>query len=173
MKSEKIVLGGGCFWCTEAALRLVKGITNVTVGYAGGTKKNPTYEEVCSGSTGHAEVALIEYDPDAAQLEKILGIFFTMHDPTSLNQQGADIGTQYRSIILYTSEKQKKDAEAFIVRIQKDYSKKIVTELKKLDVFYPAEEYHQRYFEKNPFAGYCMFVVKPKVDKVKKELGMR
>jgi peptide-methionine (S)-S-oxide reductase len=171
-KNEIIVLGGGCFWCTDATLSMIKGVVNVTVGYAGGTTKNPSYEDVCTGSTGHAEVAQIEYDPGIVPLEKLLEVFFTMHDPTSLNRQGADMGTQYRSIIMYTNEEQKKRVEDFIKKEQKEYSKPIVTEVRKLDAFYKAEEYHQKYFKKNPGQGYCMFVIKPKVDKVKKKFNV-
>jgi methionine-S-sulfoxide reductase len=170
--TEVIVLGGGCFWCTEAVFSMFDGVVKTTVGYAGGDTSNPDYEQVCSGDTGHAEVLKLEYNPKALPLEKILDAFFTMHDPTSLNRQGADAGTQYRSAIYYTTEGQKKAIEKFISEAQKGYTKPIVTEVKKLDRFYPAEEYHQKYFEKNPFAGYCQFVVKPKVDKVKKEFGL-
>ncbi len=175
MKSdtETIVLGGGCFWCTEAAFAVFKGVVKTTVGYAGGTTSNPNYEQVCSGMTGHAEVMQLEYDPKIMPLEKILDVFFTMHDPTSLNSQGADFGTQYRSAIYHTTDGQKKAIIAFIKEAQKKYTKSIVTEVKKLDKFYPAEEYHQRYFEKNPYASYCAFVVRPKVDKVKNEFGLK
>lgn len=166
--TETIVLGGGCFWCTEAVFSMFDGVVKTTVGYAGGSTVNPNYEQVCDGNTGHAEVTMMEYDPKILKLEKILDAFFTMHDPTSLNRQGADVGTQYRSIILYTTEEQKADVLKFIKEAQKRYSKPIVTEVEKLDRFYPAEEYHQKYFEKNPYAGYCTFVVKPKVDKIKK-----
>lgn len=169
--TETIVLGGGCFWCTEAAFQVMKGVVKTTVGYAGGASENPTYEQVCSGDTGHAEVMKLEYDPKLLTLEKVLDVFFAMHDPTSLNRQGADFGTQYRSIVLCTSEDQRSRVENFIRGHQEDYSKPIVTEVKMLGKFYQAEEYHQRYFEKNPNAGYCMFVVKPKVDKIKKKFG--
>ena len=168
-KNEKIALGGGCFWCTEAVFSVLKGVANTTVGYAGGTTDNPNYEQVCMGDTGHAEITMVEYDPMEVSLEKILDVFFKMHDPTSLNKQGADVGTQYRSIILYTTEAQKQSAKEFIKKVQAGYGKQIVTELKKLDKFYPAEEYHQKYFDKNPFDGYCAFVVRPKVDKISKE----
>lgn len=168
-KTEIIVLGGGCFWCVEAVFIMFEGVVKTTVGYAGGSTVNPNYEQVCDGDTGHAEVAQIKYNPEILKMNKILDAFFTMHDPTSLNRQGADVGTEYRSIILYTTEEQKADILEFINDAQKEYSKPIVTEVKKLEKFYPAEEYHQKYFEKNPFSGYCAFVVKPKVDKVKKE----
>lgn len=172
MKTETIVLGGGCFWCTEAVFLMMDGVAKTMVGYAGGKTPNPDYESVCTGQTGHAEVMKLEYDPDKLPLEKIMDVFFTMHDPTSLNRQGADTGTQYRSIVLYTSDAQKDQVLKFIKKAQEDYTKPIVTEVAKLEKFYPAEEYHQRYFEKNPYAGYCQFVVKPKVDKVKKEFNL-
>ncbi len=172
MKTEVIVLGGGCFWCTEATFEIMKGIVKTTVGYAGGRTNNPSWEQVCTGETGHAEVAMIEYDPKVISLEKLLEVFFSMHDPTSLNKQGADVGTEYRSIILYISEKQRESVEKYIKKIQEDYSKPIVTEVKKLDRFYNAEEYHQKYFNKNPYQGYCSFVIKPKVDKIKKKYNI-
>ena len=169
---ETIVLGGGCFWCTEAAFLVMDGVVGTKVGYAGGAKADPTYEEVCDGTTGHAEVMKLEYNPKVLKLEKIMDVFFTMHDPTSLNKQGMDYGTQYRSVVLYTADEQRDAIRKYIADCAKDYSRPIVTEVKKLDKFYPAEEHHQHYFEKNPFAGYCQFVVKPKVDKVKKEFNI-
>ncbi len=172
-KTEVIVLGSGCFWCSEAVFLMMDGAVKTTVGYAGGADTNPYYEKVCDGTTGHAEVMRLEYDPKKLPIEKIMDVFFTMHDPTSLNRQGADVGTQYRSIILYTTDEQKEGVIKFIRKAQAEYTKPIVTEVKKLDKFYPAEDYHQRYFEKNPFAGYCQFVVKPKVDKVRKEFIVR
>ena len=162
-----IVLGGGCFWCTEAVFSRIK--VKVTPGYAGGNKKNPTYHEVCSGTTGHAEVIKIEYD-NSIKLEYLLEIFFKVHDPTLLNKQGNDIGTQYKSIILYTAEEQKKKIDLFIKKIQKYFDKPIVTELKKLDKFYPAEDYHKDYYKNNPLQPYCMFVIRPKINKIKKIL---
>ncbi|MDE1767942.1 MAG: peptide-methionine (S)-S-oxide reductase MsrA [Candidatus Micrarchaeota archaeon] len=169
MKSETVVFGGGCFWCTEAVFLMFPGVLKTTVGYAGGTVANPSYEDVCTGTTGHAEVMKLEYDPDRLALEKILDVFFSMHDPTSLNKQGADMGTQYRSAIYYTNDAQKDIIDRFIKNVGKEYSKPIVIEVKKLDKFYPAEEHHQRYFEKNPYGGYCSFVIKPKLEKVIKE----
>lgn len=171
-ETESIVLGGGCFWCTEATFEIMKGIVKTTVGYAGGRTNNPSYEQVCTGETGHAEVAMIEYDPKVIPLDKVLEVFFSMHDPTSLNKQDADVGTQYRSIILYNSDKQREAVEKYIKKIQEDYSKPIVTEVKKLDRFYNAEEYHQKYFDKNPDQGYCNFVIRPKVDKIKKKYNI-
>lgn len=170
--SETIVLGGGCFWCTEAAFLVMDGVVSTKVGYAGGAKADPTYEEVCNGTTGHAEVMKLEYNPKVLKLEKVMDVFFTIHDPTSLNRQGMDYGTQYRSAVLYTTDEQRDAIKKYITEAAKGYSKPIVTEVKKLDKFYPAEEYHQHYFEKNPFAGYCQFVVKPKVEKVKKEFNI-
>lgn len=142
-------------------------------GYAGGNTKNPTYEEVCNGDTGHAEVLQIEYDPQKVSLDKLLQIFFEMHDPTTLNRQGADYGTQYRSIILYGSEEQKEATKDFIKKIQKDFDKPIVTEVKKLDKFYPAEDYHQKYFDNNSNQPYCTFVIGPKIQKIKKEFSLK
>lgn len=170
---ETIYLGGGCFWCTEASFLTVPGVTAATSGYAGGTKANPTYAEVCTGETGHAEVSEIKYDPEKINLEKILQVFFKMHDSTSLNRQGNDAGTQYRSVIFWTSPAQKKIIEEFIKKAQGEYTQPIVTEVKKIDKFFRAEEYHQRYFEKNPDEAYCRFVIAPKVKKVKKFLSSK
>ncbi len=172
-KTEKIVLGGGCFWCTEAVFSMFKGVVKTMPGYAGGTAKNPSYDDVCTGETGHAEVLQIEYDPSIITLDKILHVFFDMHDPTTVNRQDNDVGTQYRSIILYESDPQKKMADAVIKEVQKKFSKPIVTEVKKLDRFYPAEDYHKDYFKKNPLQPYCMFVTRPKVDKIKKLYGIK
>ena len=166
---QTIILGGGCFWCTEAVFRMMKGVVKTTPGYAGGQTKNPTYEQVCSGDTGHAEVIKVDYDPDVASLEKLLEIFFAAHDPSSVNRQGADTGSQYRSIILYTDAKQKKEAETYITRIAGNFKKPIATEVKKLDAFYPSEDYHKDYYKNNPLQPYCMLVIRPKVSKIKKE----
>lgn len=171
MKIERIVFGGGCFWCTEAVFDLFDGVVKTVSGYAGGDTKNPTYEEICDGDTGHAEVLEIEYNPKLMPLEKLLDIFFTMHDPTSLNKQGADSGTQYRSIILYITEEQKKVSEQFIKKMQKEFDKPIVTEIKKLDKFYPAEDYHQKYYANNPKQPYCSVIIGAKIAKVKKKYG--
>jgi peptide-methionine (S)-S-oxide reductase len=173
MANETIVFGGGCFWCTEAAFRLFGGIISAMPGYAGGSAKNPTYKEVCTGKTGHAEVLRIEYDPKQISLETLLDIFFEMHDPTSLNRQGSDAGTQYRSIILYSHPAQKAVIDKFIGKAQQNYDKPIVTELKRLDAFYPAEEYHQRYYERNKNQPYCSVVIGPKIAKLKKRFGIR
>jgi peptide-methionine (S)-S-oxide reductase len=160
---ETIVLGGGCFWCTEACFNLVDGALEVMPGYAGGTTENPDYKSVCGGLTGHAEVVSVDYDP--------LNVFFASHDPTTLNRQGTDVGTQYRSIILYTTEEQEAEIYRYLEELQKEYSKPVVTEVKPLDTFCPAEEYHRRYFEKNPGTGYCQAIVAPKVRKVAVKLG--
>lgn len=170
-KSETIILGGGCFWCLDATYRLMPGVKSVVSGYAGGTTAHPSYEAVCSGATGHAEVVKIEYDPAQVTLEKLLEFFWTIHDPTTPNSQGNDHGTQYRSIILYANDEQKAAAEKSKAVAQKKFSDDIVTEIVPLREFYAAEDYHQDYFRKNPTAGYCRFVVKAKVDKAKKTLG--
>ena len=178
LKNDKIqsdyqiaTLGGGCFWCIEAVFEEVKGIVSVVSGYSGGVTKNPSYHEVCTGTTGHAEVVQIKFDPAIINYKEILDIFFHTHDPTSLNKQGADIGTQYRSVIFYHNMKQQAIAEEIIKELNatRVYSKPIVTQLEKFTAFYLAEEYHQEYFKKNPDAAYCNFVVKPKVDKLKKD----
>lgn len=170
--SEIIVFGGGCFWCTEAVFKLFEGIIGTMPGYAGGRTSNPTYDDVCTGETGHAEVLKVEYDPGKIGLDKLLKIFFEMHDPTSLNRQGADYGTQYRSIVLYTTEDQKKAVLSFIDGIKGDFGKPIVTEVKALDKFYPAEQYHKNYYANNAGAPYCSVVIGPKVAKIKKEFGL-
>jgi peptide-methionine (S)-S-oxide reductase len=171
-KMETIIFGAGCFWCSEAVYKMVPGVLNVSSGYAGGTTENPTYEQVCRGKTGHAEVAKIDFLPKSVKLEHLLKIFFSIHDPTSINKQGGDEGTQYRSIILYTSKRQERSIRKFIKSAQKDYTQPIVTELKPLERFYPAEDYHKDYFEKNPHQPYCMIVVAPKVKKVKEKFEL-
>ena len=171
MKNETIVFGGGCFWCTEAVFKMIKGVVDTTPGYAGGTTANPTYEQVCTGSTGHAEVLKIDYNPERVTLERLLDVFMTMHDPTSLNRQGADTGTQYRSMVLYNTDEQKKTVEAFLKRAQKNFDKPIVTEVRKLDRFYVAEDYHKRYYDKNPNLPYCIMVIRPKVEKVREKFS--
>lgn len=171
MKSEKAIFGGGCFWCTEAVYNELEGVIKVEPGYSGGNDANPTYEDVCSGETGHAEVVQIEYNPDIISFEQLLEVFFKTHNPTTLNRQGADIGTQYRSIILYTNEEQKQIATNYIKRLtdKKEYSAPIVTEIKPLEHFYLAEKYHQNYYLQNLFQPYCRMVIQPKVKKVKTE----
>ncbi len=165
---ESITIGGGCFWCLEAVYQLVEGVESVTSGYAGGQKKNPTYKEVCDETTGHAEVVQIEFDTNIISLERVLNIFWTIHDPTTLNRQGNDSGTQYRSIILYKDESQKQMVEASLKKEAANWKNPIVTEIVPLEIFYPAEDYHQNYFRNNPFNSYCAYVVKSKVDKYKK-----
>ncbi|MBI4991684.1 MAG: peptide-methionine (S)-S-oxide reductase MsrA [Candidatus Harrisonbacteria bacterium] len=168
-KKEIIVFGGGCFWCTEAIFLELKGVTSVIPGYTGGTTANPTYDEVSTGKTGHVEVIRIEYDPKIISAEKLLEVFFMSHDPTTLNKQGADIGSQYRSIILYTNETQLQTAKSYIKNLDesKKYPKPIVTELKQLENFYPAEEYHQKFYEKNPEMPYSQAIIAPKVEKLR------
>ncbi len=173
MKNDSIVFGGGCFWCTEAVFQMFKGVTKTTPGYAGGTAKNPNYERVCTGETGHAEVLQIEYNTEVISLEQLLKVFFKMHDPTSLNRQENDVGTQYRSIILYNNDEQKKTIDKFIWQAKKEYDKPIVTEVKKLDKFYAAEEHHKDYYKRNPLQPYCMFVTRPKVNMIKKEFNIK
>jgi peptide-methionine (S)-S-oxide reductase len=170
-KSETIVLGGGCFWCMEAVFNTLKGILSVTSGYAGGFGMNPSYRDVCTGTTGHAEVISVEFNPSEISLQDILEVFFLTHDPTSLNRQGADVGTQYRSIILYTSEEQSENIEAFIEQMKGEYAEPIVTEVKPLQHFYTAEEHHQRYYERNRDLPYCRLVISPKLEKLRKKAG--
>jgi peptide-methionine (S)-S-oxide reductase len=165
-KTEVATLGGGCFWCLEAVYERIEGVNSVTSGYAGGTAVDPSYEEVCSGRTGHAEVVQIEYDPVRISYEKILDLFWKAHDPTTLNRQGADAGTQYRSIILYHDQTQKKAAEESKRKARSMFEDPIVTEIKPLERFYPAEKYHQDYFDRNPNAGYCRIVIQPKLEKL-------
>ena len=163
----EIILGGGCFWCTEAAFKEVEGVKEVTSGYAGGHTENPSYREVCSGDTGHAEVIKIEYDQEKLSLEKMLELFFKIHNPTTKDREGPDIGSQYRSIILYQTEEEKQKIKAFIDEKEKEYEDEIVTEVKKLENFYPAEEKHQDYFEKNPEDAYCKMHARPKKEKAR------
>ena len=167
---EVATLGGGCFWCTEAIYQMLPGVKSVASGYAGGTKENPTYKEVCAGNTGHAEVIQITYDPKAVSYEKLLETFWEAHDPTTLNRQGADSGTQYRSIILYSTEAQKAAAEKSKAEAQKQFRQPIVTEIAPLKKFYPAEDYHQDYYRANPNQPYCRAVIRPKVEKFEKKL---
>ncbi len=164
---EIAVLGGGCFWCLEAAYEIVPGILDVESGYAGGNRDNPTYEQVGTGLTGHAEVVRIVYDPAIISYDSLLDLFFRIHDPTTKNRQGADVGTQYRSIILYASEDQKKAAERYIALIGPSYKNPVVTDLQQLGAYWPAEDYNQDFFRKNPEYGYCQVVVAPKVDKAR------
>jgi peptide-methionine (S)-S-oxide reductase len=167
---EVATLGGGCFWCTEAIFQMLPGVKSVTSGYAGGTTANPTYKQVCSGDTGHAEVIQITYDPNVVSYEKVLETFWDAHDPTTINRQGADSGTQYRSIILFSSDAQKATAEKAKAEAQKRFSRPIVTEIVPLTHFYPAEDYHQDYYRSNPNQPYCRAVIHPKVEKFEKKL---
>ncbi len=169
-KTESLVLGGGCFWCTEASYKLLPGVVHVTSGYAGGTTANPTYEEVCSETTGHAEVIKIDYDPAQTSLAKVLNYFWDIHNPTTLNRQGGDQGTSYRSIILYANAAQKVAAEQSMAEAQQTFSDPIVTQIVPLNKFWRAEQYHQDYYAKNPQAGYCQFVIAPKVKKLEHKL---
>jgi len=165
MKIERLVLGGGCFWCTEAVFSNVKGVLKVVSGYTGGLRPNPTYENICTGVSGHAEIIDIEYDADIVSLENLLEIFFVIHDPTTLNQQGADRGTQYRSVIYYSDENEKSIIESLIVKAQSDFNEKIVTEVSEIGNVYPAEAYHQNYYKLNSSQGYCQVVISPKLQK--------
>jgi len=166
--TETAVLGGGCFWCTEAAYQNLEGVEEVISGYAGGQTEDPSYREVCSGKTGHAEVIKIKYNQEKISYREILEFFFRIHDPTTEDRQGPDVGSQYRSIILYQSPDQRETAENFIRDKQQEYEDEIVTELNRLEEFYRAEEKHQDYFEKNPSDAYCTMHAQPKVDKAKK-----
>ncbi len=164
-ETESIILGAGCFWCTEAVYQQIPGVISVTSGYSGGTVKNPSYEQVCTGETGHAEVARIVFDPKATSLAKILETFWHVHDPTSLNRQGADHGTQYRSAIFYTTDAQRAVAEKSKTEAAKGFSKPIVTEITKAGAFYAAEDYHQDYYRLHKRAPYCQMIIAPKLRK--------
>ena len=165
MALEVCILGGGCFWCLDAVFRAVEGVVSSTCGYADGIVENPTYEQICTGNTGHAEVVEIAFENSAISFRQLLEIFFTIHDPTTLNRQGADVGTQYRSIIIFENESQKTEANSIIDLLAKNHvwHNRIVTEVKPRGKFYVAEDYHQDYFSKNPAGGYCQMVVRPKV----------
>ena len=169
-KTESIVLGGGCFWCTDAAYKLLPGVVHITAGYAGGTERNPTYEEVCAHTTGHAEVVKVDYDPAVVSLDAILDHFWAVHNPTQVGGQGGDEGPQYRSIILYADAAQKAAAEKSRAEAAKVFRDPITTEIVPLTHFWPAEDYHQDYFAKNPNEGYCRFVIAPKIGKLKSHL---
>jgi peptide-methionine (S)-S-oxide reductase len=169
--SEIATFGGGCFWCLDAAFRQLRGVEKVVSGYSGGKRPNPSYEQVCSGATGHAEVVQISFDPNVISYKDLLGVLFTIHDPTTLNKQGADEGTQYRSVVFFHSPEQEKDVREVIHELQINHvwTRPIVTQVEPFTVFYPAEGYHQDYFNKNPTQPYCSAVVAPKVSKVRKE----
>ncbi len=169
-QTETATLGGGCFWCTEAIFRNLKGIESVESGYSGGNVSNPSYQEVCSGETGHAEVIQIKFNTQIISYGEILEVFFQIHDPTSINRQGADIGTQYRSVIFYHTPQQKEQVENYIGQLNKEnvFGKKLVTEVEPFHHFFKAEAYHQNYFSNNRTQGYCQFVIVPKIEKFKK-----
>ena len=167
MATEIAVLGGGCFWCLEAVYQQVKGVQSVESGYTGGSVVNPSYEQVCGGQTGHAEVVKLAFDPQQISFREILEIFFTIHDPTTLNRQGNDVGTQYRSVIYYQDETQHETAKHIIAEMALVWDAPIVTELSPPQTYYRAEDYHQNYYKNNKTAPYCMFVIKPKLDKLR------
>ncbi len=169
-KLESLVVGGGCFWCTEAAYELLPGVQAVVSGYAGGSEPNPTYEQVCAHATGHAEVIRIDYDPGVISLERLLDFFWQVHNPTQVGGQGNDHGPQYRSIILYANPAQKAAAEASRARAAKTFRDPITTEIVPLEKFWPAEDYHQDYFARNPNAGYCSYVIAPKIRKLEQQI---
>ena len=168
MATEIATIGGGCFWCLEAVYQELKGVTEIVSGYAGGAVLNPTYEQVCSGRTGHAEVVQLAFDTAQTSYRKILEVFFTIHDPTTLNRQGNDVGTQYRSVIYYHSPEQQATAKLVMAEMASVWDAPLVTELSPLPTFYPAEAYHQNYYRQHPDQGYCAFVVAPKVAKFRK-----
>jgi peptide-methionine (S)-S-oxide reductase len=168
--TETAVFGGGCYWCTEAIYQMLPGVKSVASGFAGGAKENPTYEEVCTGSTGHAEVIQVEYDPAVISYEKLLHSFWDAHDPTTLNRQGPDSGTQYRSIILYKTPEEKAIAEKSKAEAQKNFKDPIVTQIVPLTKFWRADDYHQNYFRTHPNQCYCQIVIRPKVEKFEKKL---
>jgi peptide-methionine (S)-S-oxide reductase len=168
-------LGGGCFWCLEAVFDELEGVADVVSGYSGGALENPDYREVCNGATGHAEVIQVKFDPSVISFADLLRVFFAMHDPTTLNRQGADVGTQYRSVVFYHDEAQRAEAAAVIAEIEAAaiWSNPIVTEIAPFTTFYPAEDYHQEYFKRNPYQGYCQAVVAPKVAKFRQKFANR
>ena len=170
MKMNLATFGSGCFWCTEAIFQQLKGVESAVSGYSGGAVKNPTYKEVCTGNTGHAEVIQVTYNPEIISYTELLEVFWQTHDPTTLNRQGADVGTQYRSAIFYHNEEQKKLAEGYKQKLEeaKIFNNPIVTEIKEFDVFYKAEDYHQEYYDNNKAQPYCNFVITPKIEKFKK-----
>jgi len=173
--SQTATFGAGCFWCTEAVFLNVKGVSKVVSGYSNGKVKNPSYREVCTGLTGHAEVTQITFDPKVVTFEELLEVFWNTHDPTTLNRQGADEGTQYRSAVFYHNDEQKRIAEAYKKQLEasKIYKDPIVTEISPLTSFYPAEDYHQNYYALNPTQGYCQYVIRPKVEKFKKQFATK
>ncbi|MEK7286150.1 MAG: peptide-methionine (S)-S-oxide reductase MsrA [Nitrospirota bacterium] len=168
---ETITLGGGCFWCLDAVFSALKGVDQVCSGYAGGHVVSPTYHQICTGTTGHAEVVQVSFEPTVISLKEILTVFFVLHDPTTLNRQGGDIGTQYRSAIFYHSETQKPIVQMVMDEMKAIWSAPIVTAVSPLDLFYPAEDYHQHYYAQNPSQGYCQAVIAPKMVKLRKQFA--
>lgn len=168
---ETAVFGAGCFWCVEAVFQNLKGVSLVLPGYAGGTKENPTYEEVSRGTTGHAEVTKIEFDPNVIKFTDLLNVLFSTHNPTTINRQGNDVGEQYRSAIFYLNDEQKRQSEAFIEQAQKEFGSPIVTQVQPLEKFYPAENYHRDYYKNNPGNPYCQLVIDPKLQKFRKKFS--
>lgn len=170
---EKIIFGGGCFWCTEAVFKMMRGVSSVLPGYSGGELANPTYEQVCSGNTGHAEAVEVEYDPSEVNFRDLLTVFFGSHDPTTLNRQGNDVGTQYRSVIFYTTDKQKEEAEYFIKEMNDSnkFGNRVITTVEPLKIFYVAEDYHKDYYAHNKNNSYCALVINPKLEKVQKDFA--
>lgn len=171
MAKQEIILGGGCFWCLEASFQILKGVQEVVSGYANGSLPNPTYKDICTGTSGHAEVVKVVFDDDIIQYEDILDVFFTIHDPTTLDRQGNDIGTQYRSTLLFQNKNEEELYYEIIDEKQESYANEIVTVVEELDYFYVAENYHQDYLRKNPTQGYCRMVVAPKVTKVHQQFS--
>ena len=169
MQNEQATLGGGCFWCLEAIFERRSGVKSVTSGYAGGAEPNPSYEAVCTGNTGHAEVIQVEYDPETISYAELLDLFWGCHDPTTLNRQGGDVGTQYRSVILYHDAEQQAEAMRSKAAVASDFADRLVTEISPLSNFYPAETYHQGYYQRNREASYCQIVIRPKLRKLEIE----
>jgi methionine-S-sulfoxide reductase len=174
-KLEQVTFGSGCFWCTEAVFDELEGVTSAVSGYSGGSIENPTYEQVCTGRTGHAEVIQVTYDPEKITFAELLEVFWSTHDPTTLNRQGADSGTQYRSAIFYHTDEQRREAEHYMQKLNeaKAFGDPIVTEITEFETFYPAEDYHQEYYAANPEQGYCRMVIQPKMDKFRKAFADR
>jgi peptide-methionine (S)-S-oxide reductase len=174
-RSETATLGGGCFWCIEAVYRNLQGVTSAVSGYAGGSMADPTYEAVCDGDTGHAEVVQVTFDPDLLSYREVLEVFFTVHDPTTLNRQGADVGTQYRSVVFTHSKEQERTVLDLIAELEEEavWDGHLVTEVLPAPTFYPAEEYHQDYYARNPGQGYCQAVIRPKLAKFRKTWAAR
>ncbi len=164
-------LGGGCFWCLEAVFERIRGVERVVSGYAGGARPHPTYEQVCSGATGHAEVVQVSFDPDQVTYRQLLEVFFAIHDPTTLNRQGGDVGTQYRSVIFTHDDEQAQEARTVITELADTWDDPVVTEIRPLDTFYPAEDYHQGYYRTNPSQSYCQYVISPKVAKLRQKFA--